>query len=123
MSVKPTISIVDDDAGVRNATRSLVRSLGYHVAAFASAEEFLKSEQLYETSCLIADVQMPGLSGIELQEFLDATGHRIPIIFIAAFPDDRVRARAMRAGAVSLMSKPFTDTSLIVCLGRALQAA
>ena len=117
------ISIVDDDEAVRNATKALIRSLGYQVATFASAEDFLESDELHKTACLISDVQMPGLNGIELQERLKADGHRIPIIFITAFPDERVRANAMRGGAVSFMSKPFSDTTLIVCLDRALQAA
>lgn len=119
----PMISIVDDDEAVRNATRALIRSLGYRVATFASAEDFLKSERLRDTACLISDVQMPGLNGIELQDRLAASGHRIPIIFMTAFQDDRVRDRAMRSGAVSFMSKPFSEASLIVCLDRALQAA
>lgn len=115
------ISIVDDDDAVRTATRALVRSLGYNAATFASAEEFLKSDRLHETACLISDVQMPGLNGLELQEHLKAAGHRIPTIFVTAFPDDRLRDRAMQAGAVSFMSKPFSDANLIVCLDRALQ--
>jgi CheY-like chemotaxis protein len=118
----PIISVVDDDEDVRNATKALIRSLGHHVAAFASAEEFLNSEQLHQTACLISDVQMPGLNGIELQERLKADGHRIPVIFITAFPDERVRDRAMRAGAISFMSKPLSDANLIVCLDRALKA-
>jgi FixJ family two-component response regulator len=117
------ISIVDDDESVRNATKALIRSLGYRVATFASAEEFLASERLRDTACLISDVQMPGVNGIELQERLNASGHRIPIIFMTAFPDDRVRDCAMRSGAVSFMSKPFSEANLIVCLDRALQAA
>src|SRR5262245_50904975 len=94
----PMISIVDDDEAVRNATETLIRSLGYRAATFSSAEEFLRSQRLHETSCLISDVQMPGLNGIELQDRLAAGGHRIPIIFITAFPDDRARDRAMRCG-------------------------
>ena len=117
------ISIVDDDESVRNATRALIRSLGYRVAAFASAEEFLKSEQLHQTACLISDVQMPGLNGVELQARLKADGHRIPMIFITAFPDDRVRDRVMQQGAVSFMTKPFDEANLIGCLDRALKAA
>jgi FixJ family two-component response regulator len=117
------ISIVDDDQAVRDATRALIRSLGYRVSTFASAEEFLASDRLHDTSCLISDVQMPGVNGIELQDRLVAGGHRIPIIFMTAFPDDRVRDRAMRSGAISFMSKPFSETNLIVCLDRALQAA
>ena len=95
------IAIVDDDESVRNATKALVRSLGYHASTFASADEFLKSEQVHDTSCLITDVQMPGLSGIDLQNRLVARGHGIPIIFMTAYPDDKVRARAMKAGAVA----------------------
>jgi len=119
----PMISIVDDDEAVRKATQTLIRSLGYRAATFASVEEFLGSKRLHETSCVISDVQMPGLTGIELQERLAANGHRIPIIFITAFPDDRMRDRAMRSGAVSFMSKPYSEANLIVCLDRALKAA
>lgn len=119
----PMISIVDDDEAVRKATKTLIRSLGYRAATFSSAEEFLSSKRLHETSCVISDVQMRGLNGIELQDRLAASGHRIPIIFITAFPDDRTRDRAMRSGAVSFMSKPYSEANLIVCLGRALKAA
>ena len=107
----PMIAIVDDDKAVREATESLMRSLGYHASTFASAEEFLQSEQISNTSCLITDVQMPGLSGIDLQDRLIARGHRIPIIFITGYPDDSVRARAMKAGAVpSWASHTITTT-------------
>jgi FixJ family two-component response regulator len=116
------ISIVDDDASMREATKELVRSLGYTATAFASAEDFLKSEQLSETACLISDVQMPGLSGIDLQRRLIANGHRMPIIFITAFPDERARARALGAGAVGFLTKPYREESLIECLGQALKA-
>jgi FixJ family two-component response regulator len=118
----PMISIVDDDRAVREATRGLVRSLGYNALAFASAEEFLGSARLNETSCLITDLQMPGLSGIELQDRLIAGGHRMPIIFITAYPEERVRVRAMKAGAVCFMSKPYSDESLIGCIERALKS-
>ena len=116
------ISIVDDDASVREATKELVRSLGYSAAAFASAEDFLKSGQLSETACLISDVQMPGLSGIDLQRRLIADGHRMPIIFITAFPDERARARALGAGAIGFLTKPYREESLIECLGQALKS-
>jgi FixJ family two-component response regulator len=119
----PMISIVDDDQAVRNATKALVRSLGYRAATFSSAEEFLGSERLHETSCLISDLHMPGLNGIELQDRLAVGGHRIPMIFITAYPDDRIRDRAMRSGAISFMSKPYSEANLIVCLDRALKAA
>jgi FixJ family two-component response regulator len=117
------ISIVDDDQAVREATKGLIRSLGYAAATFASADEFLGSERVSDTSCLITDLHMPGLSGIELQARLIADGHRMPVIFITAFPEDSVRTRAMNAGAVCFMSKPFTDDHLIGCLNKALNAA
>jgi len=116
----PVISIVDDDESVREATKGLVRSLGYTAATFASGEEFLNSDRVNDTSCLITDVQMPGLTGLELQSRLTAIDRRIPIIFVTAFPQEQVRARALKAGAVGFLSKPFSDDSLIVCLDRAL---
>lgn len=116
----PVISVVDDDPSVRAAAERLLRSLGFSAHAFSSAEEFLLSPRLNDTSCLIADVQMPGMSGVELQEHLIAQGHRTPIIFITAFPDDRIRERAMKAGAVCFLSKPFDGMGLLQCLERAL---
>jgi FixJ family two-component response regulator len=117
------IAIVDDEEPVRHATKSLVRSLGYHASTFASADEFLKSEQVHDTSCLITDVQMPGLSGIELQDWLIARGHRTPIIFITAYSDENVRIRAMKAGALAFLIKPFSEDHFIGCIERALKAA
>ena len=117
----PVISIVDDDESVREATKSLVRSLGYHAVTFGSAEEFLGSDRMYDTTCLIADVQMPGMSGVDLQARLIASGHRTPIIFITAFPEDRICARAMTAGAYGFLSKPYKDDQLIECLDKALK--
>jgi FixJ family two-component response regulator len=119
----PVISIVDDDASMREATRGLVRSLGYAAAAFASAEEFLESDRVDDTSCLITDVQMPGLSGIELQSRLAETGRRMPIIFVTAYPEERIRARVLEGGACGFLSKPFRDECLIGCLNRALDAS
>jgi FixJ family two-component response regulator len=115
------ISIVDDDQSVREATDALVRSLGYAAATFASAEEFLSSDCVRTTSCLITDVQMPGLSGIDLQQRLLAQGLRLPIIFVTAFPDARIRQRAIDAGAVDFLSKPLSDERLISCLDAALR--
>ena len=103
----PLISIVDDDDTVRAATESLVRSLGFETRTFASAELFLQSSSLQATRCLILDVQMPNMSGIELQERLSELGFEIPIMFITAFPDEAVRQRAMEAGAVAFLLKPF----------------
>ena len=114
------ISIVDDDASVREATRGLVRSLGYRAATFGSAEEFLTSERVHDTSCLIADVQMPGLSGLELQSHLIAEGHPMPMIFITAYPEARLRTQALEAGAFGFLGKPFDEETLIACLDKAL---
>lgn len=120
MSHTPMISIVDDDQSVREATRGLVRSLGYEAALFGSAEEFLSSQEMHDTSCLIADVQMPGLSGVELQSELISNGHSLPMIFVTAFPEPAIRDKAMNAGAYGFLSKPFDEDSLIACLDRAL---
>jgi FixJ family two-component response regulator len=119
----PVISIIDDDQAVRDATESLVRSLGYRPYTFASAEEFLNSERLHDTSCLISDLQMPGMSGTELQARLIAGGHSLPVIIITAFPADNARVRAMRAGAVCFLSKPYDDEDLIRCIDTALKGA
>ena len=117
------IAIVDDDEGVREATKTLVRSLGYNASTFGSANEFLKSEKVHDTSCLITDLQMPGLSGIDLQDRLIASGYRIPIIFITAYPDENVRLRVMKAGAIGFLSKPYNHDHLLGCLEKALKAA
>jgi FixJ family two-component response regulator len=114
------ISIVDDDASVRTATDRLVRSLGYVTHTFASTEEFLRSPQVDSSSCVIADVQMPGMSGLELQDLLRAQGRRLPIVFITAFPEENVRARAIAAGAVGFLTKPFDGATLIKSLEAAL---
>lgn len=116
----PLISIIDDDESMLESTQGLVRSLGYQVATFASAEEFLKSEHVDDTSCLIVDVRMPGLSGIDLQRRLIARGVRMPTIFITAFPEEGTRRRAMTAGAVGYLGKPFSEESLLTCLDAAL---
>jgi FixJ family two-component response regulator len=114
------ISIVDDDESIREATKGLVRSLGYQAATFASAEEFLQSGSVDDTSCLITDVQMPGLSGIDLQRGLVARGVNMPTIFITAFPEEGTRLRALTAGAVGYLGKPFSEDSLLKCLDAAL---
>jgi FixJ family two-component response regulator len=121
LSNPPVISIIDDDGSVRAATGNLVRSLGYIVHAFASAGEFLRSPHLNDTSCVIADVQMPAMSGLELQAHLLAEGYRVPFIFITAFSADNVRAQALKAGASCFLTKPFTGEALINCLDVALR--
>ncbi len=115
------ISIVDDDESVREATKGLIRSLGYATATFASAEEYLRSDRVRDTSCLITDVQMPGMTGVELQDRLIASGKRTPVIFVTAFPEENIRARVLEAGAFGYLSKPFNDECLIECLDEALK--
>jgi FixJ family two-component response regulator len=117
----PSISIIDDDASVRVATSRLVRSLGYTAHTFASADGFLQSPHVHDTACVIADVQMPGMSGLELQTFLIAQGRSVPIIFITAFPEESIRSRALKAGAVCFLSKPFDGAILIECIDVALK--
>jgi FixJ family two-component response regulator len=115
------ISIIDDDVSVRVATSRLVRSLGYLAHSFASADDFLKSQHANDTWCVIADVQMPGMTGIELQSLLREQGRSVPIIFITAFPEESIRARALRAGAVAFLSKPFNGPILIESIDCALK--
>jgi FixJ family two-component response regulator len=117
----PLASIVDDDESVRIATKSLLGSLGWRVHTFASAEEFLHSPSVNDTSCLIVDMQMPGMNGIELQRALRNGGYTTSIVFITAFPDERIAARALRRGALGFLTKPFDENSLIECLERALE--
>jgi len=121
VSNPPVIAVIDDDGSVRGATHNLVRSLGYAVHTFASAEEFLRSSHLCDTSCVIADVTMPIMSGLELQAQLLARGYRLPFIFITAFCVESDRARALRAGAVGYLTKPFDGEALIACLDAALE--
>jgi FixJ family two-component response regulator len=114
------VSIVDDDESVRTAMSSLLRSLGYEACVFTSAEAFLSSPRLQDTSCLIVDVQMPGMSGLDLQAELRGRDAGIPIIFVTAFPEERVRRRAEAAGAVGFFGKPVDGGIIIRCLDAAL---
>lgn len=116
------IVIIDDDESVRTATASLVRSLGFGASCFASAEDFLGSPQLGAADCVISDVQMPGMSGLDLQRHLVARGHRTPVILITAFPEDRIRRQADTAGAFGFFAKPFDGHAMIDCIDRALSA-
>lgn len=116
------IAIVDDEPSVREATGRLVRSLGYNAVTFASAEEFLKSEKLHDTSCLITDVHMPSLSGIDLHDRLTAKGHRIPVIFITGDPAG-TRTHAMKHGVICFLGKPVRPDHLLSCIETALRAA
>ena len=117
---RAVISIIDDDASVRIATNNLVRSHGYRAHTFASAEDFLQSSHLNDTSCVIADVQMPIMNGVELLTLLRAQGHGMPFIFITAFPEESVRTRALKAGAICFLAKPFDGPTLMNCLDTAL---
>jgi FixJ family two-component response regulator len=121
LSENPLISIIDDDLSVREATMNLVRTMGFATAAFESAEHFLESDGPHRTSCLIADMRMPGISGLELHARLLASGTPIPTILMTAFADERDRMRAMKAGVVSYLAKPFTETELFACLNSALK--
>jgi FixJ family two-component response regulator len=120
MSEIPLIAVVDDDEAIREATQSLLRSVGLRVAVFASAEDFLNSGQLQATDCLIVDVRMPRMSGIELQRQLTTANYPMPIIFITAHGDAETRARALRAGAVAFLDKPFSDEVLLRAVQEAL---
>ena len=117
----PTISIIDDDEFVREATKSLVRSLGYAAATFSSAGEYLRSDSIWQSSCLITDLQMPEMSGVELQRRLTTDGNDTPIIFMTADSDDKTRSQALNAGAIGFLRKPFDADILIECLDRALR--
>ena len=116
------ISIIDDDPIVREAVGDLVQSLGYEVTTFISAEDFLDHGRAAETSCLITDLQLPGLDGLELQAKLLADGYSLPIIFITAFPQETSRRRAMNAGAVAFLSKPFEEHIFLDRLDMALKS-
>ncbi|MET3355879.1 response regulator [Xanthobacter autotrophicus] len=116
------ITIIDDDESVRVATESLVRSLGFGAKSFASAEDFLVSSLLGETDCVITDVQMPGMSGVELRSHLRARGDQTPLIFITAFPEERIRRQVEAAGTFGFLAKPFDGDVMIDCIDRALQA-
>ena len=117
------ISIVDDDASVREALRGLLKSVGFTTEVFASAEEILSSGRLNGTSCLILDVRMPGMSGLELQERLIASGRAVPIVFITAHADDSERARAMERGAIDCLQKPFSEDALLDAISKAIGTA
>jgi FixJ family two-component response regulator len=114
------ISIVDDDECARKAIERIVRSLGYVVVTYASAEDFLDSDHVNDTSCLITDVHLPGLSGVELHQRLLADGFAVPTIFVSALADETTRTQILASGAVGLLSKPFGQKSLIDCLRTAL---
>jgi FixJ family two-component response regulator len=120
VSTLSVISVIDDDASVRAATNNLLSSHGYMVRTFASAEDFLQSAQPDDSSCVVADVQMPGMSGLDLLKHVRTRGNDVPFVFITAFPDESVRARALKVGAICFLAKPFAGPVLIGCIEAAL---
>ena len=121
MVKSPLISIVDDDDSVRESVRSLIRSVGFRAQTFASAEQFLRSTCLGDTDCLILDVRLPGISGLDLQRQLSLANQKIPIIFISAHGDDATRMQGLRAGAVDFLNKPFSEEALLKAFDTALK--
>jgi FixJ family two-component response regulator len=117
------VSVVDDDESVRESLPDLLRELGFASHAFSSAEEFLSSDSFGQTRCLILDIAMPGMTGLDLQRELKLRGQKIPIIFITARKDEGVRARAFEQGAVEFLLKPFSDTALLEALNAALRVS
>ena len=124
MTVKrPLVSVVDDDESVRESLPDLLRELGYSVLTFSSAEEFLASDCVGETGCLILDIAMPGMTGPDLQQQLTVRGQEIPIVFITAQADETIRPRALAQGAVECLFKPFSDTALFEALNAAFRVS
>lgn len=122
-STNVAISIIDDDASIREALKSLMRSVRFDVEAFASAEDFLASERVQDTACLILDVHLPGMSGFELQNLLNVERRKIPVIFITAHADDASRDRALKAGAIEFLSKPVRREPLFKAIEIAICGA
>jgi len=120
MNPLPLVAVVDDDEAVRGSLSSLVRSLGYGVRCYASADAFLRAEDAGPPACLILDVQMPGMTGPELQASLAGSGRSIPIIFMTAFPTEAVRQQVMKAGAQAYLDKPVDGDTIAQCLAQAL---
>ena len=123
MSAPPLVAIVDDDASMREALRDLVGSLGYRAAAFATADDYLVASDLGGLACLILDVQMPGMNGLDLQRRLACEKSAPPIIFVTSFGDEQIRRRALRGGALCVLEKPVQDRTIIACLEAALGRA
>jgi FixJ family two-component response regulator len=121
MPTKPLISIVDDDDSAREGTADLIKSMGFTAKEFSHAQGFLQSKSIRSTRCLIADVRMPGMTGIELHDRLVGSGNPIPTILMTAFPNDRDRTHAMRSGVTCYLSKPFAEDELLACIHAALK--
>jgi len=121
MSTRPLISVVDDDESVRESLPDLLKEFGFDAQSFSSAEEFLASDSVSQTSCLLLDVAMPGMTGLDLQRELTIRRQEIPIVFITAHRDEMVRPRLLAQGAVECLFKPFTETDLLAALNTALR--
>jgi FixJ family two-component response regulator len=121
-SAPANIAVIDDDAAVRTATGLLLRSLGYHATVFETAEDFLASNEIDAVACVISDVRMPGMDGLSMQSCLEKSGVRVPVIFVTAFPDEAIKARAFAAGAYGYLPKPYREESLLACIHTALLA-
>ena len=120
MVTRPLVSVVDDDDSVRESLPELLREFGFDVQAFSSAQDFLASESLTSTHCLILDIAMPGMSGPDLQQELRRLRHSIPIVFITANAEEDIRAQLLAAGAVDCLFKPFSDTALLAAVTTAI---
>lgn len=120
MTALPVICIVDDDKWARGGVEELIASLGYQASCFESAEQFIESGAVASASCLITDLHMPGLSGLDLQSRLRSEGYRTPIIFVTAYPSDAHRSRALEGGALGFLTKPYDQQSLVDCIERAI---
>ncbi len=119
---RPLLSVVDDDESVRESLPDLLREFGFAARSFSSAEEFLSSDSVSQTKCLILDIAMPGMTGLDLQQELKRRGQEIPVIFITAQRDEAIREQALKEGAVNFLYKPFSDTALLQALNAALPA-
>jgi FixJ family two-component response regulator len=116
----PLVAIVDDDKSIRNATQDLLKAAGFSTATFEDAESFLGSSSRASASCVVADMRMPGMTGVELYQKLVASGHRIPTVIITAHPEEITQARAREAGITCYLVKPFSPDELLECVGEAL---
>jgi FixJ family two-component response regulator len=121
MPTKPLIAIVDDDESAREGTADLIKSMGFIAKAFPHAEGFLQSDSIGRAACLITDVRMPGMTGLELHARLVASGNAIPTILVTAFPNDRDRQQAMQSGIICYLTKPFSEDELLDCIRVALK--
>jgi FixJ family two-component response regulator len=120
---KLLVAVVDDDESIRDSLPDLLREFGFAAHAYSSAEEFLASDGIFQTKCLVLDIAMPGMTGLDLQQELKSRGRMIPIVFITASKDEATRTQAFEEGAVEVLLKPFSDTALLEALNKALRSS